>query len=234
MLLLAGAAPSLAAQESPTVVTSGQGAIALAPDHAEVHFTVETRARSAVEAAAENDGKVATLLDQLATLGEALDSVEVVAVSVMATENYQRREIVGYQASATVLAHLRDLSRLAGLYDIALVSGVTRLGQIQFLSDSTEPARAAAIKAAFAAARADAMALAEAAGSELGQIVTVRVDGPAVMPRRGVAQMATLEAADAGRISVAPDPQDVMVNATVTVTWRLATPEEDPAEPDDG
>ncbi len=214
------AAWPLAAQQAPTVVARGQGSVSLAPSHAQVHFTVESRARTAAEAAAENDTKAAALLDQLRGLDRALDSVKVTSVSLHPTEDRQRREITGYLASATVSLLVRDLARLAEVYDVAIGAGVSRLGQISFMSDSTEAARAQAIAAAFENAKADAAALAAAAGASLARIVTVGIDGPGAMPTRVFSQAAAMDMVE-NIVTVAPDPQDVVVTAAVSVTWEL-------------
>jgi len=224
-LTFAAASP-IAAQKTSTaesttvVVTAGRGEITLPPDWAIVSLSLETREQSAAQAAAVNRQRLEHLVDTLTRTTGTGDSVRLVGLDISSAYDYERSEFIGYDAGARVEVRLRNLDRLALILDAAFAAGAmtTRHG-VEFKSDRAEAAKRDALAQAYADARLQAEALADAAGLTLGALVQVTT-------ARG---MPGYEAPEIGAISVTVTntsltPSDVMVQAFVQVTWRLRDP----------
>jgi uncharacterized protein YggE len=207
--------------ESTTVVlTAGTGEITLPPDWATVVLSLDTRDSSAARASATNRRRLQQLVDTLnRTVGPG-DSVRIIALDISPAENYERREIVGYDAGARVEVTLRNLDRLAAVLDAAFARGATTTRNgVDFKSDHAEAAKRQALAQAFDDARLKAQALAQAAGLVLGPLLHVTTE-PGEAGYRGPAL---------GAISVTVQntsltPSNVVVQAYVQASWRLRAP----------
>jgi len=82
----------------------------------------------------------------------------------------------GFVTRTVIRAESDDVTKVSGLIDAALASGATRIA-VQFSSSKMADARRGALAAAFAAARADALALAQAAGGTLGRLLSASPNG---------------------------------------------------------
>ena len=225
LLLLTAGTTTLASQRpassdsSPVVITSGVGQISLRPDRAVLNVTIETRDSTASAAAIKNTTRLRRVMDSLTAIRLPDESVQVVAVSVGPREDYQRAALVGYEASATVRFALRTLDRVGAIIDIALRTGATSIADVAFLSDREGEARAEALTRAYREAHNDAVALAKAAGMELGPILSLSTG---VDPSRTFRVYAEAAAASFGSVETEVSPRDIRVTATVTGTWRLS------------
>jgi len=199
------------------LVTSGHGEVVLAPDHAVLRLGVEVQAGSAALASSQAGARVDRVRQAIRARGFALDSVRVVQFDV--TPNYQferERRLIDYGARATIQVTVRPLDRLGGVLDTALAAGAGDIQSISFQSDSAHAARADAIARALERARADAAALARAAGGAVGRLVTVSTSGP-VMPYAREVAMSRLQAAS----GAPPVSGEVVVSVDVSATWEF-------------
>ncbi|MGH3014064.1 MAG: SIMPL domain-containing protein [Gaiellaceae bacterium] len=209
------AAPAPAAGEGITVV--GSGSARAVPDVAEWSFGVQTTSDTAAAALAANsaamDGVVAALRDS--GIGE--EDLQTEQVSVYPRLSDDGRAVVGYDASNTVRATIRELDRAGATVDAAVSAGANQVyGPTLTLSDSKAQYRAA-VEAAFGDARARAEAIAEQAGVSLGAPVAI-VEGGGVGVTPGFDRLAAAEAG-AADVSVQPGTQEV--GATLTVTFAV-------------
>ena len=208
-------APVAAGGEGITVV--GSGSARAVPDVAEWSFGVQTSGDTAAAALAANsaamDGVVAALRDS----GIADEDLRTEQVSVYPRMSDDGRAVVGYDASNSVSATIRDLDRAGATVDAAVSAGANQVyGPTLTLSDSKAQYRAA-VEAAFADARARAEAIAEQAGVSLGApVAIVEGGGGGVVP-----EYDRLAAAEAGAADVAVQPGTQEVGATLTVTFAV-------------
>ena len=224
------AAPSLIAQTQtpPVLTTSGFGRVGMVATRARLIFQVEAQSRSAQVAADSNDRRLTAIVARLRTL-PYLDSVRVAAVRISPTMD-RSYGFTGYDAVATVEARLLDVSKVAPAFDAAITSGATSIGPVQFEADSVDAARRRALAQAFAAARADAEALAKAAGGRIGRLIRLTTGGGQSWIASNSFEEASVTAgassaefgnAQAGIISIATDPGEVAATASVTAQWEI-------------
>lgn len=219
-VLLVLGARGMAAQEpagpraASEIVTSGEGDATLTPDRAVVRIGVQTNARTAAEASSRNAARVQAVIDTLRKLGYRVDSLRTVGFGVTPNYDYEAgRKLVDYQASATLALTVTRLDRLGITLDGVLAAGATDVSNIMFESNREDEGRATALGRALRTARADAMALATAAGGRLGRLLEVNTLSP-VRPMAGMAM--EMRASNA----VLP-PQDVVVNVTLQARWEF-------------
>jgi uncharacterized protein YggE len=193
------------------LTVTGTGSVRTVPDRAQFAFGVETQAATARAALAANTAAAGRLLAALRTAGIAAADLQTAQVSLSPRTNEQGTEIVGYSASNTVTATIRDLARIGGLVDAAVDAGANSIsGPSLTRADATAQYRQA-LRAAFGDAREKAEALAAASGRSVGRVTAI-VEGGGVTP---------LPAADAARSSVEIAPGTQTIEASVSVTFEL-------------
>jgi uncharacterized protein YggE len=217
---LLGAPGHLNAQAAPAappeISTSAEGEVTLPPTRALVTLNIETRANNAAEASNQAGRRVRAVREAVSRLGFPLDSIRTVSFFVNPTYDIERgQKPVDYRGFATIQLNVRNLERVATVMDTALAAGVTQIPDIAFDSDSVPAARKLAIARALQRARADAEALATAAGGRLGKLLSATTSGGQYpMPR---AQM-EFAMAKGG----APDvTRNVVVNVSVQARWEF-------------
>ncbi len=188
------AAPALAAQMPapqaqqpvPQIVTNASEEVEVVPDRAMISFAVETRAKTAAAAGAENARIQTAVLDTLRKLGIASAQLKTQGVSINPEYEYPegggRPTVVGYQARNSIQVEVRQLAQVGSLIDAGLRRGATNVGGLRFFASNVTDARREALKKAVERARADAEVIAVAAGGRLGTVLEIvaspNYDGP--------------------------------------------------------
>jgi uncharacterized protein YggE len=205
----------------PEINTTGRGEIRVAPDRATVLITVETHASSAAAASSANSEITNSTLKAVKAATTAQDTVT--TESYMVVPDYQKNKPSGFQTRNTVRVRLHDVTRVGAVVDAALAAGATQIPQVQFSSSATIPARRQAIRLAVAEARADAEALADAAGGSVGKLLSVTTGGNfgVASARLENVVVTGLAAGSAGYVPPPMIPNDVVVQTTVSTRWEF-------------
>jgi uncharacterized protein YggE len=214
--------PAVMPPPAPQIVTSGQGESKIAPDRARIEISVQTRALTAAVAGADNARKQQAVLDALKKLGFKSDQLSTVNYNLYPEMQYdkegQTARVVGYTAMNTVRVEVRDLTLVGKAIDASLTAGANVISSLTFYASNTDEARRAALTIAVSRARADADALAKAAGGSVGgllEISTGEVRLPIPMNKVMMQSNMAGRAADTTPI----DPAEQIVSAFVTVRW---------------
>ncbi len=126
--------------------------------------------------------------------------------------------INGYQVSNTLSVKVRELAALGSLLDRAISVGANRINSISFAINEPEPLLNDARRAAMADAIAKARLFADAAGVELGRIISISEDTQSPAPRFEMVQ-SVRAAADSGPVPVAAG--ELSFSKTISVVWEL-------------
>jgi uncharacterized protein len=113
-------------------------------------------------------------------LGLTEQQVTTSGYSLSPTYEYPKNsqpKLTGFTARNTVRAEVRHLEDLGKVIDAAVSAGATDISSIQFLASSTVDARQTALADAVKNARAEADAIAHAAGGTLGRLIAVNSGG---------------------------------------------------------
>jgi uncharacterized protein YggE len=196
---------------APYIEVTGEAEVKVAPDAAELHFGVTTRADNAAAAAQQNATRMKAVLDAVRKALGPQAQIGTGAYSLRAEHSSPRdgtpAKVIGYSASNTVRLETRELARLGELIDIATQAGANQVQRVVFTLSDPAAARRRALGEAVAEAQAEAQAIAAALGATLGpvQAATEQDMGP-IRPYMQEAMMARAEAAatpiEPGMISV--------------------------------
>ena len=216
----------LAAPQSISVVsTTATGEARVTPDRATVFVGVMTKGATASAAGGENARRQRAILDTLRALGISGDRVSTMNYNVAPDMQYSPNgqtppRITGYTVSNTVRAEVQRLDDVGRVIDAALAKGANEISSLQFYSSKADSARRAALATAVGNARADAEALARAAGGSLGQLLELSTNEFPVRPLQEMAM---------GRVAMAQAKTPIeagqqTVVATVSARWAFVPP----------
>ena len=209
----------------PEITASGRGEVRLPPTYAILTVNVTTRSKAAVEAASENARRVEAITRALRNAG--LNEKDITTAGYRLEQNYEHPRNaeprpVGFSAHSTIRAEVRPLENLGRVIDAAIAGGATGVSGIQFLASNTEQARRSAMAEAVREAKADADALARAAGGSLGRLIALNSGGVSQPLRREMdfsLQSVVVTGASAGPTNIVPG--ELTVAAMVFGRWEF-------------
>src|SRR5260221_5975444 len=196
----------------PVVTTSGQGEVKVTPDRASVMIGVQTRGATATAVGADNASRTRAVLDAMTKIGLPKEALSTEGYSVYPEMRYDRDggapRVTGYVATNTVRVEARRLDQVGTIIDASLAAGANVINGLSFYMASLDEARRQAISAAVSNARADAEAMATAAGGTLGQLLEVSTGGPLLPPPPPFDHAGPSPAGGAGAKTGTPGRQD--------------------------
>jgi uncharacterized protein YggE len=201
----------------PGITVVGSGSARTVPDVADWSFGVQSDADTASAALSAASEATKRIVDALRDAGIGKEDLRTEQVSLYPRTTDDGRAVVGYSASSTVHATIRDLGKAGSVIDAAVEAGANQIyGPTLRVSDSRAQYRAA-VDAAFDDARARAEALAAKAGVTLGGPVAIVESGGGSPP---VVAGERLAADAAQGVPIEPGTQEI--GATLTVTFAIS------------
>jgi uncharacterized protein YggE len=209
------------AVQPPRITTSGEAQVRLTPDRATVLVGVQTRGATAAAAGTSNARIQKAILDTLKAMGLGPDQLATQNYSVNPEMQYPPTggpgKVVGYTVSNVVRVELRRVEQVGPVIDASLAKGANQINSVQFTSSTAAEARRTAMGDAVRDARADAEALARAAGGTLGPVIEITSSAPPIRPM--YAEVAMRSAAKA--IDTPIEPGEQVISASVSVVWQF-------------
>ena len=182
VMLLAACSPTASpdnAQINRSINVSGTGRVTIVPDLAKINIGVRTEAEAVTEALDENSAKANMISEVLQDLGVAEEDIQTSNFNVYPSDQYNPMtgQVEGrtYVVENTVNVTVRDLTILGDVLSAVVDAGANSIYGISFDVDNREDAVAEARKLAIEDAQAKAEAIAEEAGVELGELITINV-----------------------------------------------------------
>lgn len=208
----------------PAVITSAVGEARYTPDRANVQVAVQTRALTAAAAAAENARRQRAVFDTLRALGIPAEKLSTTGYSVQPEYRYERDggtpQVTGYVVQNMVRAEVA-VDQAGRVIDAALAKGANVVAGLEFFSSSMAQSRREALTAAVGQARADAEAMARAAGGSLGGLLELS----SVEEPQGPRPMYSMRAEAATAQPATPiTAGEETVRATVVARWAFVGP----------
>jgi uncharacterized protein YggE len=215
-------AQATAAPQPPQIVVTGQGEAKVVPDRAAITIGVQARAATAAVAASENARKQRAIIDTLKSLGIPAEQIGTqnygVSPEMAYDQSTQRSRVTGYVVSNNVRVELKTLDLVSKAIDASLAKGANQISSLEFKASNPDELRHSALTQAVSKARADAEALARAAGGALGPLVeltSMDVGGPPIIMRSFAAKGAFNDAA------TPIEPGTETLRVSVTVRWQF-------------
>jgi uncharacterized protein YggE len=202
------------------ITVVGVGTAAGTPDVAHVSVGIETSAASVQQAVDDNRGKMSALLDTLKGLGVPDKDIQTNNYSVYTQQapvapGASDNGALTYHVTNQVEVTVRDVSKLGDILDKAVASGANNIYGVNFSVNDTSKLEADARAKAIADAKARAASLAQLAGVQLGDVVSISEviggNGPVYAPM----------AAGMGGGGTPIQPGELNVNMSVQVTFAI-------------
>lgn len=208
-----------------TIIVSGEGEAAIAPDMAVLNLSVVREAETAADALKANSQAMAEVIADLKGRSIADRDIQTSNFSVeplykqdkLADDSYAAPVIVGYRVTNGLTLRVRDLSALGSLIDAAVKLGVNQGGGITFTNDNPDAAIAEARKKAVVEAMDKAKVLTEAAGVKLGRVIEISENFARPMPQPVYRAAMAKEMMDAAPIAAGENEYTVTVNITYAI-----------------
>ncbi len=212
------------------VSVSGQGQIDLQPDLAIIEVGVNTQAKDASAALSQNNTKMTALITALKQAGVADQDIQTNVVQLQpqysstdsagtgqagSSSPVTLPQLIGYQATNLVSVRSKALDKLGGLLDAVVKAGGNRIDGIRFEVSDPSQALDQARQAAWNDARHKAEQLAQLAGAQLGDVMTINETSNTPVP---IARNTFMASASAN-VPIQPGSQTIQVD--IQVTWSL-------------
>jgi uncharacterized protein len=208
-------ADATAATALTEISASGTGSVALAPDIATVNAAVETTSENANDAIAQNNAVYDRIVAALLKLGVARNDVALAYYNIRYNPRPNKmtsnssNEQYGYTVSRNFAVKVRTIGKAGTVSDACIGAGATGINGVDFGLSDPNAARSQAMGRAVSDARANAQAIARAAGMRIVGVKSIELVGaPGPMP------MARMEAA----VSAPTQFDQSNVNVTVMVS----------------
>ena len=213
----ASGADTPAAATGGKITVNGNGLVQSTPEVVEWSFGVTAEADTSAAALARVNTAGNRIVAAVRAAGVAQKDIRTEQVSI-SPQYDQNGKISGkIVASKSVLVTVRTLAQAGKVVDVAVDAGATSVGGPMFSTSEREKLYHQALRAAVAAARANAQTLAEASGLTLGRVLEVQ-EGGGAQPVPAAAE--SLRAgADA---STQIEPGQSSTYASVTVTFATS------------
>jgi uncharacterized protein YggE len=195
------------------ITVNGSGAALATPNRAAFSFGVITQAKTASAALNGNNAEMRKVIDAIKKAGVAAKDVQTSSVSLSPRYSQNGEDIVGYTASNTVNATIRNASRSGPVIDAAVGAGANQVYGPSFTRTDEAVLYRRALSAAVANARGKAQSLAGAAKVRLGQVRSIIESSVGPVP--------LAEKAGAGDAGAPIEPGTQRIEATVTVEFAL-------------
>ncbi len=218
---LPAAAQTPAPANDPVVVTTGEGAVKVAPDRGWVTIAAESRARSPREAQRANADAMAAVLAKIKGAGLPADAIRTSGYDLQPEFDYNngKQTLRGYVARNTVEVRVDDIGRVGEILDLAVGSGATNVSGVRFDLKDRAAAEREALRKAVADARTRAEAAASGANLRVDRVLRIEEQRAVVEPPRPMMMMRQ----SAGAVESQPpiSPGELEVRALVTMTSAI-------------
>jgi uncharacterized protein len=202
------------------ILVSGKAEQNVQPDRARWAISVDAGAQSEQDAFNECSRRASELMDRLRAVVGNDGEVATAYVRVAPRWEADRKQYVGYEASTTVTAS-SALEQAGKVAQAAMSEPVGRINGPGFEVSDEEGIKDELLASAVAAARTKAERLAEAAGRELGRIVSVRERGIEEGPGGGF-YVTAMSLDDSRAVEPEITAADQMISAEVIVAFEFA------------
>lgn len=165
-------------QQEPFQV-SAQGEVYIQPDTAQITIGVEKNAKTVVQAQEEINEVNNQIINNLKDLGIKEEKIKTTQYSINPLYEWNRatgkRSLNGYQAMVRILVKTRDFDKINQIVDKSTEAGATNIGELSFIIEDEDTAKAEARELAIEKAKEKAKSIASAANMTLGRIINVSV-----------------------------------------------------------
>ena len=202
-----------ASEEARGLTVTGAGSVKVVPDVVTWSFGVQTDAATARDALRLNSTEIAKVIEALKSAGVADKDLQTQQVSLFPRTSQDGTKVVGYSATNSVSAIVRDLAKAGAVVDAATEAGANQVSGPSLTVSDSEGFYAQALDKAYAQALAKARRLAAKAGVRLGRPLQITEGGQAT-------PIPFAEGAKAAGVPIEAGTTEIAASVTVTFAIR--------------
>lgn len=225
-LLLAGATffgtPALAADDASVIHVTGQAQQEVAPDTAYITIGMESTSTEADAARTENNTTMTNIRNAMESMGIPKENLRTTNFYMSPNYDAKNRNIVSYTVSNSLQVKVTDFDMIPRIIAKAGALNANKIQSLRFSTEHADQIRANLIKEAIRNGKQAAEAAAWAAGSQLGKVKEININGST--PSYDVARYSgvSLMRAEAKVANFAPiEAGTNTLNETVDLTFYL-------------
>jgi uncharacterized protein len=211
------------ASDKRTISLSATGAVKTTPDKVDISTGVTTEAKTAREALDRNTEAMAKVVAALKQ--EGIEAKDIQTVNFSVGPVFEQRPydkpappvVIGYRVTNQVRITLQDTKQLGEILDKVVTLGSNQIDSIEFGVKEPEALKDEARKLALKNVTDNAKLYAEAAGVELGAIMSISEEESAYYPRA----MPAAAPMDMMKESVPIEAGTATVEVRVRVVWEI-------------
>lgn len=206
-----------------TISVTGSGQASGAPDRAQISVGVQTVEATVTEASRANQAIVERIIEALGKHDIDDKDIQTSNYSIWPRQQHDPRQsgevtITGYQVSNTVSVTVHDIDNVGEILAAVTNAGANSVHGISFAVKDKDALEQQARKTAMEDARARAESLAELAGVELGEVLTISTSSDGGYPSPVMAQRnMSMDSAPAPGISPGQLSVSVQIHATFAI-----------------
>ena len=165
---------AVACNSNRTVQVSGAAVVNVLPDRALIQLGVQSNGRTPKEVQAKNAATLSRVIKSLKSLGiEAKDISSDRYVIEPLYEDYDSLQIKGYRIHNVLAVTMRDVNKTSDAIAEAFQAGANQVVNVEFYTSELRKYRDQAREMAMQAAAEKANALAQAAGTDTGCVLSI-------------------------------------------------------------
>lgn len=209
---------------TPTLLVAATSTVTANPDQARISMAVVSCDSNLGKAQKSNNSKTEKLISAIKNTGISEENIETVNYGIYPQYNYREDdstpEIIGYRVRNEIQLIVKKIDKLGYILDTAVKAGANNINYIRFEKANTDAEENRALAQAVQRAHSKAVAIANAAGMSLGNIISVNEGGINTYMPRNPLSFAENDAKAAGS-SVPINPGDLEISASISIMYEL-------------
>lgn len=213
------------AQDYRTISVDGTSVLKAVPDQATVNISIETTAKDAKEAAAQNSAVMNRIQKEILALAITRDNIKTSSFNLYPLYNRKdngTQEITGYSVSNQITVTVDNVNLVGTVIDTAIKAGASNVNSVEFGLKDPQSYKDKVLRQAINDARNKADIIAKALGKNIVNVVSVNSNNSYIEARTYNSLMYAKASSDSA-VGAAPPIQagDINVRANVSIVFEI-------------
>lgn len=213
------------AQETRTISVDGTSVIKAMPDRATVNISIESTAKDAKEASAQNAIVMNKIQKDIMALAITKDNIKTTNYNLYPLYNRKdngRQEITGYSVSNQITVTVDNIDIVGNVIDTAINAGANSVNSVEFSLKDPQSYKDKVLVQAINDAKRKADIIAKTLGKNVVNVVSVNFNN-SYIEARTFNSMMYAKAADSAAVGASSPIQagDISVKANVSIVFEI-------------
>lgn len=213
------------AQETRTISVDGTSVIKAMPDRATVNISIESTAKDAKEASAQNAIVMNKIQKNIMALAITKDNIKTTNYNLYPLYNRKdngRQEITGYSVSNQITVTVDNIDIVGNVIDTAINAGANSVNSVEFSLKDPQSYKDKVLVQAINDAKRKADIIAKTLGKNVVNVVSVNSNN-SYIEARTFNSMMYAKAADSAAVGASSPIQagDISVKANVSIVFEI-------------